>query len=599
MRPFSLLASGLLVVAGLLLMAPVVSAATLPEVTVQLAPTVAYASQDSALVLTTADPSAWQGRLRIRQGSTESGSLFDGGQWTTGYVTLDHFLHNGRLILPFHFSSSIGPGSAEVYLALRPIGSTTKAGEVALGSVTVADSAAASDQTVSASQLAGADEHSLIVWRSNGAALLVPLAGPAAAAFKVPSGQGQLVVWKDGQESALAAPPTPLGRGDVNQDGRFNVQDSILIKQLAEGDEPELSPEQALLADVNQDGLVTAMDASLVLSLAAEKLTPTNLPHAPLAVHLHALYPAPPSGVSEWIELCSSNAEPGMIVGLTVTDTVGEAHIFDLTGILADAKSCFQLDSKTTALSLSNSGDEVLLQRGNTVLERSGNYGKAATGATWLNDSGWHWLAAVTQANTSAGDAPTQAAKTVATAETADPETLGPVTETTPHDAERLVGNAIELDGEVSALTGTGFWLADELGKVRVYLPPEVRSSIAASRGQRWRVRGRMEVYRGSPRLSVLSVLDLLYLGEADKKVTTKTAASIKAKTTAKKVATTAAKLTGGLIGQAKAASAPEASELASSSGSSKRHQVETVTLTAGVLLGLLWLFLYQDKLSP
>jgi hypothetical protein len=61
--------------------------------------------------------------------------------------------------------------------------------------------------------------------------------------------------------------PPPVLLGDVNGDGRVNVQDATLALSIAVG---TLTPtaEQNSAADVNPDGKVNVQDATLILRKA-------------------------------------------------------------------------------------------------------------------------------------------------------------------------------------------------------------------------------------------------------------------------------------------------------------------------------------------
>jgi len=172
------------------------------------------------------------------------------------------------------------------------------------------------------------------------------------------------------------------------------------------------------------------------------------------------------------------------------------------------------------------------------------------------------------------------------------------VTVTTPHDAPKLTGQTVRIEGAVDEMTETGFWVADSAGRVRVYLPPVLRSlKDSVEKGQLWRITGQIETYRGSPRLHILSALDLLYLGDQSDPLKTAKKKAATSGTASKK--TTLADL---LVGEAQAADGPPEemgalADLKTPSQTSNSRTRGTVVASAMVLSGLLWLFLYRDKI--
>ena len=68
-----------------------------------------------------------------------------------------------------------------------------------------------------------------------------------------------------------ASPIDDVKYGDVNDDGKFNAADTLLVLQYGAG-KTELTAEQQIIADVNCDGKFNAADTLLILQYGAGKI---------------------------------------------------------------------------------------------------------------------------------------------------------------------------------------------------------------------------------------------------------------------------------------------------------------------------------------
>ena len=344
------------------------------------------------------------------------------------------------------------------------------------------------------------------------------------------------------------------------------------------------------MSDADGNGLVTETDAALLLDWAVGLNTPKPDDLTP-APRLNAISPTG----EEWVEICSQSEDAGRVADLALKDTTGATHNFALSGLWLNALGCLRLPGSQTKITLNDSGDGLILAAADDTVIDQAAYSGAKAGAIWQRqaDDVWAWEGEV-KASSIQIQADDQSISSAAGAETDDES----VTVTTPHDAPKLTGQTVRIEGAVDEMTETGFWVADSAGRVRVYLPPVLRSlKDSVEKGQLWRITGQIETYRGSPRLHILSALDLLYLGDQSDPLKTAKKKAATSGTASKK--TTLADL---LVGEAQAADGPPEemgalADLKTPSQTSNSRTRGTVVASAMVLSGLLWLFLYRDKI--
>lgn len=511
----------------------VLAADPAPIVSVIFAPAQVAPSQSAVLLLNFPEAAKFEGRLRVVQNDHESGSLQTEGSWSAGYVPLSPYIQGG----------------GQLKLTFKFTDTIT-------------------------SGVATLELH------------LRPVGTTARTAI-IPL--GTLTIGATASNSAQ-----PVASQPAQSTNSVTVADATRALRLAREQYPVPDDPKWNISDADGNGLVTESDAQLILDWALGLNTPKPANLSP-ALRLNALSPTG----EEWVEICSQSQSAGRIADLTLKDTVGATHNFALAGLWLKADECLKLPNSQTKVTLNDSGDGAILATADGAIIDQTTYTGAKTGAIWqlLADDNWAWAAEanISSVITQEEDQPIASAAVSTQSETGDES----VTVTTPHDAPKLTGQTVRVEGVVDEMTDTGFWVADNAGRVRVYLPPALRAlKDSIEKGQLWRITGQIETYRGSPRLHVLSALDLLYLGDQSDPLKTDKKKTASSSGAGKKTAS----LADLLVGEAQAADGPPEelgalADLKAPTGASNSHTRSAVAASALVLSGLLWLFLYRDKI--
>jgi len=216
------------------------------------------------------------------------------------------------------------------------------------------------------------------------------------------------------------------------------------------------------------------------------------------ALTLNELFPSPPTGNDEWIELYNDGATPISLAGWSVEDASGRR--FTLTEPSSIAAFGYVLLPKTqTHIALNNTGDTVTLLNANGDEVDSVTYPSSTIGTAYARneDDVWVWTTTTTPG----------AKNTVDQASSI----------TTPTGGELIVSGTVLAEPNTfatNALYLTHITASSGIENLRVDLDPTVSLSIA--RGDRLQVSGSLHLVSGEPRLRVTEENAITLLGGDD-----------------------------------------------------------------------------------